>query len=53
LHWALASGLLIVALIHGIPLLASGQGQLVDLLLFAGGVGILSVLLRNRAQLRN
>lgn len=53
LQWALAAGLLIVALIHGIPLLASGKGQLMDLLLFAGGVGILSVLLRNRAQLRN
>jgi uncharacterized iron-regulated membrane protein len=53
LQWALAVGLLIVALIHGIPLLASGKGQLMDLLLFAGGVGILSVLLRTRAQLRN
>jgi uncharacterized iron-regulated membrane protein len=53
LKCALAAGLLIVGLIHGIPLLAGGKGQLVDLILFAGGTGLLSVLLRNRAQVRN
>jgi hypothetical protein len=49
LQWALVAGLLAVALLHGAPLLAGRQGLLVDLLLLAGGIGLLLALLRSRA----
>jgi uncharacterized iron-regulated membrane protein len=49
LRWALAVSLLVVALLHGIPLLANGQGQLVDLLMLAGGTGLAIGLCRKRS----
>lgn len=52
LRWVLAVSLLVMALVHGLPLLANGQGMLVDLLLLLIGTGLLFALLRHRAPPR-